>query len=370
MNAPTLWPTSEFIYGGDPDRHEVGENRWYTYPPTGKLFVSVTTVLGDTKSKPWLAPWSAKLAAEHAVDNMDRFYELLQSGTAPATLIDEIKREAARQKEIKADAGKHLHAVAEALILWAKSPAGRGSDVSLPDLPEHLVGAEYDDEPIEDVIDAMVRGFMQFVTDFDPTFLAAEMTGFNPELGTAGTLDLIVQIRGYGRVLIDIKSGKYLSATMPAQLAAYKRFPVVLLPNTVLVEMPRVDLTAVLHVRKSYAKGYKLLKFKPADDAAAWNTFRRALHLFNDYEAVGNRIGEVAYPFTADGNPPLPMFEDIAGMGRFVKPLAVYDLHTVADLAGLSDRDLLKVEGIGPKAVERLAALRAEYLPADLQAVA
>ena len=51
-------------------------SRTYIYPPTGEKFPSVTTILSGTDGKRYLIDWSAKLAAERAVDNLERLARL------------------------------------------------------------------------------------------------------------------------------------------------------------------------------------------------------------------------------------------------------------------------------------------------------
>ena len=57
--------------------------------------------------------------------------------------------------------------------------------------------AGYDDEPLTDVADFMVDGFMNFVTHFSPEFQATEMQVYSQPLGIAGTLDMIIVLTGY-----------------------------------------------------------------------------------------------------------------------------------------------------------------------------
>jgi hypothetical protein len=51
-------------------------SRTYIYPPTGEKFPSVTTILSGTDGKRYLIDWSAKLAAERAVDNIEHLARL------------------------------------------------------------------------------------------------------------------------------------------------------------------------------------------------------------------------------------------------------------------------------------------------------
>ena len=55
-------------------------SRTYIYPPTGEKFPSVTTILSGTDGKRYLIDWSAKLAAERAVDEIEHVTRLLATG--------------------------------------------------------------------------------------------------------------------------------------------------------------------------------------------------------------------------------------------------------------------------------------------------
>ena len=173
-------------------------HRTYPFPPTGEAFTSITTILSESEGKQaYLVPWSARLAAEKAVDNLDTVAGILaehgpEEGRAAAVAY--LKDTAKQARELKADVGTHVHDVVEALILWADSPDRTGTDIAIPVLPEHLEGAEYDDEPVEDVVGWMVEGFLNFIGDWKPVFRASEMTVFNPALKVAGTLDIIAEL--------------------------------------------------------------------------------------------------------------------------------------------------------------------------------
>jgi hypothetical protein len=112
-------------------------SRYYSHPVTGEQLISVTTVLGATIGKPYLAPWSAKLAAEFAVDNLAMLAVLVAAKGADEA-VKLVKSQAELLRNRKRDAGTYLHDVAEALILWAASPGTTGLDIALPVLPEHL----------------------------------------------------------------------------------------------------------------------------------------------------------------------------------------------------------------------------------------
>jgi len=202
-------------------------SRWYPYPPDPtRMLTSVTTILSGTEGKPHLTPWSAKLAAEYAVDNLSLLAYLKREQGRDAA-VNAAKKQAKILRERKADAGSYVHHVIEALIHWHMRLGQSAKAIGIPDLPEHLADVDYDGAPLRDVVDAMVDGFLNFVSDWQPRFVAAEMPVYNAGLGVAGTLDAIVVLSdvaltpdgllraGKGtRLVIDVKTGRNLDSTV------------------------------------------------------------------------------------------------------------------------------------------------------------
>jgi hypothetical protein len=353
------------------------DSNHYAYPPTGERLVRVTTVLGATEGKPHLVGWSAKLAAEYAVNNL----ELLAKTAAaegPQAAVDLAKEQAEIIRGIKRDAGSYVHDVVEALILWAASPAGTGAEIVLPLLPDHLVGADYDDDPLTDVVDWMVTGFLNFVTDFRPRFLAAEMTVYNQPLGVAGTLDIIAALAGYGiggagrfiaapgitvTPCIDVKTGKHLSVTWREQVATYRRMLECRLPMGEIAPMPATDCAAVLHLRPEYERGYRLMLVAADDDQRAWETFGHALRIYHGRKAARAKPGKVCYPLRADGTIPPPRIADLdgEGYGRALAPLARAGVADLDQLAAMTAGQLLAVKGVGGKVLDSIRLMLADH---------
>jgi hypothetical protein len=352
-------------------------NRHYIHPVTGDLLISVTTVLGATENKaPYLTPWSARLAAEFAVDNLAMLLALVKEEGAEAA-VDLVKDQAKQLRDRKADAGKYVHNVAESLTLWAASPDGTGQDIALPELPEHLIGADYDDEPLEDVVDWMIRGFTNFVAAFNPQFEATEMTVYNRDLGIAGTLDMIIVLYGYsltpdGKLIaapgnrlvlcVDIKTGK-LGITVQEQLAAYRRMAEALMPQGEIVPMPATDAGAVLHLRPEHRDGYRLIPVSPLDDAKAWNLFRRDVEIVQGRAGMKRKPGKVAYPLNPDGTMPAPRIADLdgEGYGRALAPLTKAGLTDLDELAMFTAADVLALKGIGAKTLDLVRQMLTDY---------
>jgi hypothetical protein len=378
-------------------------NRFYAFPPTGELFPGVTTITGGTKGTPFLAPWGSKVAALYAAANLGQLVALAEQAEADAlteltakhagvmgeaaiaararaagekAVADLVKKEATRIRDLKRDTGSYVHAVVEALVLWAASPAGAGSDIALPSLPDELAGTLYDDEPIEDVADFMVTGFLNWVADFEPEFLATEMAVFNPDLKVAGTLDMIVALMGRdldtrGKLIacpgnrwvpcVDVKTGKNLDNTVKEQVTAYRRMKLALLPLGEMVPMPATDASAVLHLRPEYENGYRFEPVSRRDDALAWNRFRRFLEGWTGREAAGDKPGIPAYPLREDGSVPPRLLRDMdgEGYGRAPGALTRAGVDDVELLASMTAQECLELKGIGDATVEAARRLLA-----------
>lgn len=352
---------------------DTGE-RWYEYPPTGELLDSVTTIIDGTQSKPWLRTWHATSALGWAADNLDEFTAALGSGATFAegrkAAVSLGKGAADEIREVRRDAGTFIHDVVERLILWATSPDWAGAAIALPVLPDHLAEAWYGDEPLCDVVDFMVDGFVNWVYDFSPRFLASEMTVYNQPLGVAGTLDIIAEIAGYalndardaviaapGGALcpcVDVKSGKNPDGGWREQLAAYRRMTECR-PSRLddLRPMPATDCGMVLHLRPEYPHGYLLMLVSAGDDEEAWETFQAATLTYRRRQKCKGKPGKSVRALRPDGTMPGPRLCDLAGegWGRALAPLAraLGADAELEDVARFTEAELLAVKGVGPK---------------------
>lgn len=354
------------------------DSRFYPYPPTGEQLDSVTTIIAATNSKPWIAKWHGSSSTAWCVDNMTRLAQTLKTGGRKAAI--DLGKDAAEQlRGIKADAGTYVHDVQEALIYWATSPGRTGEAVALPVLPEHLEDAWYDDEPLTDVVDNMVTGFMNFVIDFEPEFIATEMAVYNQPLGIAGTLDMIVALKGIGidgsRAVaapgnllvpcIDTKTGRNPEGTWKEQLAAYRRMTECRMPLGDLHPMPATDCGAVLHLRPEYPDGYLLMLVAGEDDEAAWERFSAAAKVYRDRQKVKAKPGTVIRPLRGDGTMPGPRLCDLAseGYGHALAPLrkALGAACELEDLARFTAADVLAVKGVGPKLIDTIREMLADH---------
>jgi hypothetical protein len=363
--------------GTVPLDEETGE-RGYPYPPTGEVFTRVTTVLSATEGKPWLPGWASGITAGHILGNLKEFTGLVKTlGLGEATEI--AKAESERIRGIKRDTGGHIHNVARALVYWSKA-GDAGAMIPLPLLPEHLAGQLYDDDPVEQVADWMTDGWMNWVSDFRPRFLAAEMIVFHPGLKIAGTLDGIVDlpglaIGGAGRLIpgdgvpvcVDIKTGKHLSVTWPEQIGTYRRCPQCLVGPNHLEPTPYSKAGAVLHLRPpsepGYERGYRFMLIAGEDDEAAWERFQAANLVYQGRRKAKAKPGKVCYPLRADGTIQPPRISDLdgEGYGRVLSPLVKAGISDLEKLAAMSAGDLLKVKGIGKVTLNTARVMLADH---------
>jgi hypothetical protein len=370
-------------------RHEDPDGqRTYPYPDGSTppaLLWSVTTIISATDSKPWLRGWYSRKSTEFCVDNIDLLARVRVTKGRQAA-IDLGKDEARHRYELKADVGTYVHDVKEALILWAHSPGRTGADISIPDIPPHLVSALYDmgnDEylPVPVVADFMITGFFNFVTDFKPRFLATEMPVYNLDEGIAGTLDSIMVLPGIGiapdgktpvanpggELVIDedTKTGQ-LEGTWKEQLAAYRRMTECRpSPLSGLRPKPATDAGAVLHLRPEYPRGYSLTLVAGADDQAAWDRFRRAFSTFTERQEVKSKPGIVIRPLRTDGTMTGLRLCDMyaEGLGRALSPLtkALGGEAELAEIAEFTADELLAIKGIGPKLIDLTRSMLAAH---------
>jgi hypothetical protein len=355
---------------------EAASRRHYVHPVTLELLTSVTTINGATLGKDYLQDWAAKIAAQYAIAHLDELARV-KAGESPEAAVDIAKTEARRLRKLKADAGSYVHAAVEQLIIWSASPLG--SAVVFPDLPDHLAGQDYDDDPIEQVTGEMIAGFTNFVEDFGPEFLAAEMPVYNRDLGYAGTLDMILGLTGYGlaaggerftaepgrylKLCVDVKTGRYYEVTWPEQIAPYRRARECQPSPGLVGAMPETDAGAILHLRPEFPRGYRLMLIAQAKDAAGWNRFRRSIELFNGREAERDKPGAVVYALRPDGTMPAPRLRDLDGEGYDRAPgaLAKAGVTDLEQLAAMSKGDCLKCKGVGPKTIPHIRRMLADH---------
>lgn len=228
-------------------RPTAGGGREYVRPSTGDTAPSVTTVL-DELNKPALPRWSALEVARYAVENREAWAQL----DTPAA-VDLLKRAPWRTTTEAADRGTDLHTVAEVLLGGGDPPDGAPAE--------------------------WVTRFRAFLDTWRPEPVEVEATvwGTVGGLPYAGTCDLLADLPGVGRTVVDLKTGKGVYAEVSLQLAAYGMADVILRADGTEAEWPNASAAAVLHIP---ARGTTWQLRRVTAGAEAWAAFghARALH--------------------------------------------------------------------------------------------
>ena len=127
------------------------------------------------------------------------------------------------------------------------------------------------------------RGFLAFLEAQGGKIISSEHAVWNHTEGYAGTYDLICSLWDE-TWLLDIKTGKGYYADYGLQLCAYANAEWIVLPNDpTLYPMPKVQHTAVLHLRPDqYAgpmsQGWRLVEYPTTD--RDYLAFLAALELY------------------------------------------------------------------------------------------
>jgi hypothetical protein len=245
---------------------ETDSGRYYADPNPafdGALYPSVTNILGTAINKPVLVPWSAKITAEYAMDNLPRLVKASRDPKTRDEMLKEVKAQVRFAREDAADLGSRVHASADA----------------------HNLGLPMDPDP--DVA-RFTRQYLAWLAEWGVDIArdveASEASVVHRDAGYAGTFDLLVWLRsGLKRErelwLIDFKTSSTRGAESVyedhvLQLAALRFAKTVWLRSGLEEPMPAAHRTAVLNLRKTT---YALMEV-PAD-RAAFGAFQGALSL-------------------------------------------------------------------------------------------
>lgn len=193
------------------------------YKIDGKRAIGVTTALNGIPKQDFLIPWAARRVAEFAVDNYDLFGSMLGAGGRGPT-VKFLTDVPPQERDAAADRGTEIHALAEQYV--------RGDEI---DVPDELM--------------PYVLGFVQYINDFNPTPVHNELVVASRKYCYAGTLDSIEEIPGYGRCLVDWKTGSGIYGEYVLQVAAYRYAELYLGTDGKEHDLPPVDHTYILHIK-------------------------------------------------------------------------------------------------------------------------
>ncbi len=240
-------------------------------------FPSITTLL-KVLDKPALPRWASKSVAEYVADYVSRYVPEHKTGWKEVqehlSDVEKLKNVPWAYAETKRDLGSNLHDIAEQV-------AG-GTPVN-PDV-------------FADDVRPLVRGFLMFVEDECPEFLAMETGVFNRTVGYACTLDTVVNLpRRKRTVVCDFKASKDSYAEHSLQVAAQRFAEFIGLRDGTEIPMMETDGAMILLVLPD---GYKLLEWPTdaadLDDVAALATIYRRNQRKLKYTVVAERTVEVA----------------------------------------------------------------------------
>ena len=186
--------------------------RFYNSLPGFEMqqFGSVTSII-NTLSKPAIAPWSAKLAAQRAVEQEEEWHAIqVEEGEEAAKKW--IAAAAREYTERASNLGSAVHLACE----W-------GGEPPLEKVLPIIRKMHGDEEKDTALVGQHLHGYMDFIEEHVEEMVERERTVFNVTDGYAGTLDMIVRLTD-GRLMVgDIKTGNRIYPEVALQLAAYAR---------------------------------------------------------------------------------------------------------------------------------------------------
>jgi hypothetical protein len=176
-----------------------------TGPATDDLqLFSVTTIIGILEKR-GLLYWSAELAAEAAIDSEQTWKAMLAERGRPeaVTWIRDAFNRRPKTALAAADLGTTVHKCCEYQALSGQQPT---PDFIADQVRKHGT-ATTDVDAETAVVEAMMEQYDNWCQQFQPEYLAAEMTVYNPSFGFAGTLDAVTVIDGV-RFITDTKTSR------------------------------------------------------------------------------------------------------------------------------------------------------------------
>ncbi len=254
-------------------------------------FPSITTLL-KVLDKPALVRWAPKMVAEHvariateAIDFIDGTVQQQKLGWGVVkTHIGGVLAELADIETLKG-------------VPWAYSEKKRDLGSTFHDIAEQIAGGTPINPAVfADDVRPLVQGFMKFLDDEVPEFLAMETGVFNRTIGYACTLDTIVRLPKRNRtVVIDYKASADSYPEHSLQLAAQRFAEFVGLRDGTEIPMPETDGTMILLILPG---GYRLLEWptdkSDLDDISALVTLYNRNQRKLKYSPVAERLQEAA----------------------------------------------------------------------------
>ncbi|MFC1740176.1 hypothetical protein ACFL0N_01695 [Pseudomonadota bacterium] len=253
------------IHTDDPDQYRDAEADGRFYHHGDDQFMSVTTALKLGLPSGHIAKWYAKIVAEYAIGNL---YDLIQDNDEDEA-VKWLKSQPTLVRDAAGDRGSLIHELCERYVL------------------EH--GAIRLDEYDSDIVNAVAL-YANWIDTMEPEFIAVEGVCYNRRHRYAGTMDMIVDLPGHGRVVIDIKSGRGVYGSAALQQTAYRRAEFIAVGDDE-IKMPKTRGAFILHLQKTQ---WRLLPVETGP--ASWSAFLHALHTAYWIAGEGGERGAVGQP--------------------------------------------------------------------------
>jgi hypothetical protein len=230
-------------------RTDEGRGRFYYFQGEGP-FISVTNAIKLGIPSPYIAPWYAKVVAEYVEENWDSL-RFVRENKEPEILTKFLKALPVQRRDTAGEFGTQVHDICEEIMMLG--------------IGEILIGKDKK-------IHQRVRQFINFENTMKPEYIAVEGIVFNREYGYAGAFDILADVPGHGRVIIDIKTGKGVYGSAAIQQTAYRHGEFIAV-GTEEVPMIKTDGAMVLHLQ---ATQWRLLPVDTGEQS--WSVFKSALH--------------------------------------------------------------------------------------------
>lgn len=217
-----------------PPTRIINRGRFHSYLLDGQKANGVTTLIGAGLPKPQIIDWTGRTVAETAVEQRDVWENM-----APGAAIEWLKAAPRNDRDLAANRGTQVHALAEQLA--------SGKDVEVP--PE-LAGH--------------VDSYIAFLEEWTPTDVLLELVVINRKWSYMGRLDMIATLFGE-RWLLDVKTSRSgVFAETALQLAAYRFAETAIDPvdKTREIPMPKVDRCGAIWVR---GDGYDVYPYEAGE---------------------------------------------------------------------------------------------------------
>lgn len=263
----------------------------------------VTTIIG-VRDKAGLKKWAAGVAAELVANNArakDGHLEIDGDSLWDdlIELDDKMPRKPSLPKLVDALTWAHNKARDKA--------ANRGTEVHR--LAERLTAGEQD-VPVPDELVGHVDAYIDWWDTWSPTATRSEVSvGSRLYGGWGGTLDLLCEIDGLGRCLVDIKTGASgVYGDTALQLAGYRYAQVALDADGNEEPMPEVDWCGVLWLR---ADGHDFYPYRVGPDERRLFEYCRAVYALwlEPFALEGAKYPDMAWGDSVKGAPIRP--EDV-----------------------------------------------------------